>query len=288
MKEEKMQEKVTCLGLIRSYYPSLTPAEQKVADFILNNPREVIYMSVTELAERCGIGDGTIVRFAQDIGFSGYQELKLTLSRDLVSPFENVLEDVSPEDSLDDIIRKIANKNLKAITDTTRLIDIDSLNRTIDVMSKARRVEFYGVGASGFTALDAKYKFLRIGIVCDALTDPHLQAMSAATLTPKDVAVGISHSGATKDTIDSLRVAKNAGAKTICITNFARSPITEVTDIVLLTASPESPLASGAIRSKIAQLHILDLVFTGVAMRLGDQALRYTEKTAQAVLNKLY
>lgn len=283
-----MQEKVTCLGLIRSYYPSLTPAEQKVADFILNNPREVIYMSVTELAERCGIGDGTIVRFAQDIGFSGYQELKLTLSRDLVSPFENVLEDVSPEDSLDDIIRKIANKNLKAITDTTRLIDIDSLNRTIDVMSKARRVEFYGVGASGFTALDAKYKFLRIGIVCDALTDPHLQAMSAATLTPKDVAVGISHSGATKDTIDSLRVAKNAGAKTICITNFARSPITEVTDIVLLTASPESPLASGAIRSKIAQLHILDLVFTGVAMRLGDQALRYTEKTAQAVLNKLY
>jgi len=283
-----MQEKVTCLGLIRSYYPSFTPAEQRIADFILSNPREVIYMSVTELAERCGVGDGTVVRFAQDIGFSGYQELKLTLSRDLVGPFENVLEDVSPEDSLDDIVRKITNKNLKAITDTTRLIDIDSLKKAIEIISQSRKVEFYGVGASGFTALDAKYKFLRIGIVCDALTDPHLQAMSAATLTSKDVAVGISHSGATKDTIDSLKVAKNAGAKTICITNFIHSPITEVSDIVLLTASPESPLASGAIRSKIAQLHILDLIFTGVAMRLGDQALRYTEKTAQAVLNKLY
>lgn len=283
-----MQEKVTCLGLIRSYYPSFTPAEQKIADFILNNPKEVIYMSVTELAERCGVGDGTVVRFAQDIGFSGYQELKLTLSRDLVEPFENILEDVLPKDSLNDIVRKITNKNLKAIKDTTKLIDIDSLKKAIDIISKARRVEFYGVGASGFTALDAKYKFLRIGIVCDALTDPHLQAMSAATLTPKDVAVGISHSGATKDTIDSLRVAKNAGAKTICITNFARSPITEVTDIVLLTASPESPLASGAIRSKIAQLHVLDLIFTGVAMKLGDQTLKYTEKTAQAVLNKLY
>jgi len=283
-----MQEKVTCLGLIRSYYPSFTPAEQRIADFILSNPREVIYMSVTELAERCGVGDGTVVRFAQDIGFSGYQELKLTLSRDLVGPFENVLEDVSPEDSLDDIVRKITNKNLKAITDTTRLIDIDSLKKAIEMISQSRKVEFYGVGASGFTALDAKYKFLRIGIVCDALTDPHLQAMSAATLTSKDVAVGISHSGATKDTIDSLKVAKNAGAKTICITNFIHSPITEVSDVVLLTASPESPLASGAIRSKIAQLHILDLIFTGVAMRLGDQALRYTEKTAQAVLNKLY
>jgi Transcriptional regulators len=224
MKEEKMQEKVTCLGLIRSYYPSFTPAEQRIADFILSNPREVIYMSVTELAERCGVGDGTVVRFAQDIGFSGYQELKLTLSRDLVGPFENVLEDVSPEDSLDDIVRKITNKNLKAITDTTRLIDIDSLKKAIEIISQSRKVEFYGVGASGFTALDAKYKFLRIGIVCDALTDPHLQAMSAATLTSKDVAVGISHSGATKDTIDSLKVAKNAGAKTICITNFIHSP----------------------------------------------------------------
>lgn len=283
-----MQEISTCLGLIRSYYPSLTPAEQRIADFILSNPREVIYMSVTELAEKCGVGDGTVVRFAQDIGLSGYQELKLILSRDLNSPFEYVLEDVSPEDSLEDIVRKITNRNLKAIADTTQLIDMNSLNRAIEVISKARRVEFYGVGASGFTALEAKYKFLRIGVLCDALTDPHLQAMSASTLTPQDVAVGISHSGATKDTIESIKVAKNAGATTVCITNFARSPITEFTDIVLLTASPEAPLTSGTIRSIVSQLHILDLLFTGVAMRLGEHALKYTEKTAQAVLNKLY
>lgn len=283
-----MQESVTCLGLIRSHYPSLTPAEQRVADFILNNPGKVIYMSVTELAEKCDVGDGTVVRFAHDIGLSGYQELKLILSRDLSNSFEYVLEDVSPEDSLEDIVRKITNRNLRAIADTTQLISIDSLNRAIEAIYKARRVEFYGVGASGFTALEAKYKFLRIGILCDALTDPHLQAMSASTLNSRDVAIGVSHSGATKDTVDSIKVAKNAGATTICITNFARSPITEFTDIVLLTASPEAPLASGAIRSIVSQLHVLDLLFTGVAMRLGKQALRYTEMTAQAVLNKLY
>lgn len=283
-----MQESVTCLGLIRSHYPSLTPAEQRVADFILNNPEEVIYMSVTELAEKCDVGDGTVVRFAHDIGLSGYQELKLVLSRDLSNSFEYVLEDVSPEDSLEDIVRKITNRNLRAIADTTQLISIDSLNRAIEAIYKARRVEFYGVGASGFTALEAKYKFLRIGILCDALTDPHLQAMSASTLNSRDVAIGVSHSGATKDTVDSIKVAKNAGATTICITNFARSPITEFTDIVLLTASPEAPLASGAIRSIVSQLHVLDLLFTGVAMRLGEQALKYTEMTAQSVLNKLY
>jgi len=283
-----MQESVTCLGLIRSHYPSLTPAEQRVADFILNDPGKVIYMSVTELAEKCDVGDGTVVRFAHDIGLSGYQELKLILSRDLSNSFEYVLEDVSPEDSLEDIVRKITNRNLRAIADTTQLISIDSLNRAIEAIYKARRVEFYGVGASGFTALEAKYKFLRIGILCDALTDPHLQAMSASTLDSRDVAIGVSHSGATKDTVDSIKVAKNAGATTICITNFARSPITEFTDIVLLTASPEAPLASGAIRSIVSQLHVLDLLFTGVAMRLGEQALKYTEMTAQSVLNKLY
>lgn len=283
-----MQETLTCLGLIRSHYPSLTPAEQKIADFILSNPRDVIYMSVTELAEKCEVGDGTVVRFAHDIGLSGYQELKLILSRDLSSSFEYVLEDVLPEDPLEDIVRKITNRNLKAIADTTQLIDMNSLNRAIEAISKARKVEFYGVGASGFTALEAKYKFLRIGVLCDALTDPHLQAMSASTLTPKDVAVGISHSGATKDTIESIKVAKEAGAITICITNFARSPITKFTDIVLLTASPEAPLTSGAIRSIVAQLHVLDLLFTGVAMRLRGQAIKYTERTAQAVLNKLY
>jgi len=283
-----MQEKATCLGLIRSYYPSFTRTEKRIADFILNNSKDVIYMSVTELAEKCGVGEGTVVRFARDIGFSGYQELKLTLSRDLVNPFENVLEDASVRDSLESIVNKITTKNLKAISDTTRLIDINALKKAIRALSNARKVELYGVGASGFTALEAKYKFLRIGILCDALTDPHLQAMSAATLTSKDVAIGISYSGATKDTIDSLKIAKNAGAKTICITNFARSPITKVADIVLLTASPESPLASGAIRSIIAQLHILDLLFTGVAMKLGEKAINYTERTAQAVLDKLY
>lgn len=283
-----MQEKNTCLGLIRSYYPSFTLTERRIADFILNNPKDVIYMSVTELAEKCEVGEGTVVRFARNMGFSGYQELKLTLSRDLVNPFENVLEDVSIKDSLGTIINKVTARNLKAISNTTRLIDVNTLKKTIKAIINARKVEFYGVGASGFTALEAKYKFLRIGIVCDALTDPHLQAMSASTLTSKDVAIGISHSGATKDTVDSLRIAKNAGARTICITNFARSPITKVSDIVLLTASPESPLASGTLRSIIAQLHILDLIFTGVAMKLGEKAISYTEKTAQAVLDKLY
>ena len=125
-------------------------------------------------------------------------------------------------------------------------------------------------------------------LLAPGLVDPHLQAMSAATLGPQDVAVGISHSGSTKDVVDSVSRAKAAGATVICITHHARSPITRVADIKLLTASSESPLGSGAIRSKIAQLHVLDVLFTGVVMRMRERALEYTEKTAEAVLDKLY
>jgi len=283
-----MKNEISALNLLKSIYPSLSKKEKKVAEFILENTQKAIYLSITELSDLCKAGEATIIRLAQKLGYSGYQELKLALARDLVSPDLDLLEEVRPEDDLSTLIQKVRARNIKAINDTTNILDLESLSKAIDSIVNARKVEFYGVGASGFTALDAKYKFLRIGILCDAFTDPHLQAMSAACLTPKDVAVGISHSGATRDTIDSLKVAKNTGAKTICITNFMRSPITEVADIVLLTSSPETPLTSGAIRSKIAQLHIIDLLFTGVAMRIAKKAGDYTEKTAKAVLNKLY
>ena len=283
-----MKNEVSALNLLRSIYPSLSKKEKEIAKYIIENTSKVIYLSITELSDICKAGDATIIRLAQKLGYRGYQELKLALARSLVSPEIELLEDVKPEDDLITIIQKIRSRNVKAINDTTEIVDLENLSKAIDLIVNARKVEFYGVGASGITALDAKYKFLRIGILCDAFVDPHLQAMSAACLTEKDVAVGISHSGATKDTVDSLRVAKSSGAKTICITNFSRSPITEVADVVLLTSSPEAPLTSGAIRSKIAQLHVLDLLFTGVAMKIAKKAGEYTEKTAKAVLEKLY
>jgi DNA-binding MurR/RpiR family transcriptional regulator len=115
-----------------------------------------------------------------------------------------------------------------------------------------------------------------------------MQAMSAATLTAQDVAIGFSYSGSTKDVMHSLTLAKDAGATVICITNFAHSPITQLADAKLLTASRETPLGSGALRSSIAQLHILDILFTAVAMRLHQRVLEFGEKTAKAVVDKLY
>jgi len=277
-----------CEVRVRAAYPSLTSAQQKVADYALEHPEKVIYSSVSELAEDCGISVGTVVRFCQAVGFQGYQEFKLILSRDIVSRTEDIHEDVTPDDDLESLAAKVSYANAQAINDSLRALDPSELRQAVDAIINARKVELYGVGASGFAAGTAKYKFLRIGILCDAYTDSHLQAMSAATLTAQDVAIGFSYSGSTKDVIHSLSLAKEAGATVICITNFANSPITQLSDAKLLTASRETPLGSGALRSSIAQLHILDILFTAVAMRLHKKVLEFGEKTAKAVVDKLY
>lgn len=273
---------------IRSFLSSLAPAEKKVAEFVLKHPEKVIYLSVTQLAEECRVGESTVIRFCQTTGFRGYQELKLVLARDLVEPEEHLTDGITNQDSLAVVAKKVGYTNSKALEDTYRVLDLSELERAVTAILAARKLEFYGVGASGTTALDGKYRFMRLGICCDAITDAHVQMMSAATLGPEDVAIGISFSGSTKDVVGSLAKAKERGAAVICITAYARSPLAGVADIKLITASNETPLGSGSFRSKIAQLHVLDLLYTCAALRLGQKGRYYTELTAEAVLDKLY
>lgn len=276
------------LALIRSIYPSLSPSEQKVADYVLNHLQDVIYQSITELSDACEVGESTVIRFCRSIGFSGYHEFKLMASRDIPSEAQNGEGEVTSSDPLLAMVQRVSTANAEVIRATAELLSVDELRRAVDAIANARKVEFYGVGASGFTAEDAKYKFLRIGILCDAYRDPHLQAMAAANLGPEDVAVGISQMGSTKDVIHSLNVAKEHGARIICITSMAKSPITRVADIKLITATREAPLQSGDLRSKIAQVHILDLLFTGVMMARRERAMEVIKATAEAVADKLY
>ena len=290
MTSSQIQQRELRGGLvrIRSVYQTLAPAERKVADYIFDNYQQVIYLSVTQLAEGVGVGDSTVIRFCQNAGFRGYQELKLVLARDLVEPTKDLSEGITGDDSLEVIVKKVGFANKKALEDTFKMLDLDELERAIQALIKARKIEFYGVGPSGLTALDAKYRFMRLGLVCDASTDSHIQMMSAAVLDERDVAVGISFSGSTKDVVQVMGKAKERGATAICVTAYARSPLANEADIKLITASVETPLGSGSLRSKIAQLHILDLLYTGVAMGLGAKGRAFTELTAEAVVDKLY
>lgn len=277
-----------CILKIRSLYSSFSKTEKKIADYVFANDDKIIYMSVTEFAENCKVGETSIVRFCRKINLKGYQEFKLVLARESVNPQENLHEKIYENDSIEEIIKKVTSVNIEALQNTSKVLSALAVNKAINAILAADKVDIYGVGASAFTAGDAKYKFMRIGIKCEFFSDPHLQCMSAVDLTKKSVALGISFSGSTKDTVDSLSLAKKAGAFTIAITNYEKSPITKYADAVLLTSAEETPLRSGALTSKIAQLQVLDVLYTGVALKIGERAHEMLNKTAEAVLPKLY
>lgn len=289
MKMNRESQSSGGLARIRSAYPALTPTERRVADYCLEKPSEIIYLSVTQLGERCGVGEATIIRFSQAVGFSGYQDLKLNLALELATKKDSGVHGMlTAADSMDTLMEKVTAMNTSALEDTSRLVRPRLLNQAVDEILNAKRLFLIGVGTSGLTALDAQSKFLRIGIMSFAPNDSHHQIMATAHVTENDVCIGFSHSGSTKDTVDTMRLAKKNGAFTIAVTDIVKSPITEVSDLVLLTSSAEDPLQGGSLRSKIAQVHMLDLLYTGVALRLGKEGIELTKKTALSVVDKLY
>jgi DNA-binding MurR/RpiR family transcriptional regulator len=234
------------------------------------------------------VGESTIVRFCRAVGYSGYQEFKLRLAQDLVEPSEFIHENVSFHDSTEELAEKIFQANAKAVEDTRRSVDPAKVEAAAAAIARARKVEIYGVGYSYFTALDAKFKLLRLGLTADAYGDAHLQAMGASALSKRDVAVGISHTGSSRDVVDALTIAREAGAAIVAVTNFSPSPVTRAADFVLLTASAETPLAGEVLTSRIAQLCVIDLLSVAVAVRLGESCLKYIEKASEAIRKKRY
>lgn len=273
---------------LRNIYPSLTNSDKKMVDCVLEAPGEIIYLSITEMAERSGVSEATIVRFCRKVGLSGYQEFKLRLAQDQVVPEENLHQSFRGNEDMHTLIQRVSDENASAVSNTTRMLALEQLEKAVDALLSAGRIELMGVGASAYTAMDALYKFRRIGLNVSMTGDSHMQMMSAAMLQKGDVALGISFSGSTRDTVHAMSEAKRAGATTIALTNHRISPITQVSDIVLLTAARETPLRSGALTSKIAQLHALDLLYTCTAMRMKDQALSNIGKSAAAVVTELY
>lgn len=274
--------------MISSIYNSLTKAEQKVADAVLSNTETAVYSSVTDLAEMADVGETSVIRFCRKLGYRGYQEFKLAVAQDLVSPTENVHGRIEETDDIELISKKITSYNSKALVDTQTLLDESQLQKAMEAFIKGRKIYFFGVGSSGITANDAKYRFMRLGFDVDYASDSHIIAMNSALVTKEDVVVGISSSGSTKDLVDAIRMAKKNGAYVICLTNHARSPITQYADAILLAASRETPLQGGAFSSKLAQIHVLDILSTLVAMEQKEHTLSSIEKTAKSVLEKMY
>jgi DNA-binding MurR/RpiR family transcriptional regulator len=286
--QQIVSPKAGALIRIKTASEGLKPAERTIADFVLGCPGDVIHMSISQLAKRSQVGESTIMRFCRTIGFSGYQEFKLRLAQDLVESAAYIHEKISFNDRADELSSKIFQINLKAVEDTRASLDADQVDKAATALVNARKIEIYGIGYSYFTALDTKFKLLRMGLIADAFGDGHLQAMGAAGLTKRDAAIGISHSGASRDTVDALSLARDSGAQVIAITNFSPSRMTEMADLVLLTSANDTPLGGEVLTSRIAQLCVVDVLSAATAIKLGKSCLKSIQKTSEAVKNKRY
>lgn len=267
------------LGRIRIAHSAMAKGAKRIADFILERPEDVVGMSVTELSDAAEVSEGSIINFCRSIGLSGFQQLKLSLAQEIVQPVQFIHEDLLREDDLETVSRKVFHSGMQALRDTLSVLDTVALAAAVDAVRKAKRIEVYGIGSSAPIAEDAQYRMLRIGLDVRAVTDSHIQAISASRCDQEVATLTISHSGATHETVAATRLAREAGATTIVITNFARSPIRAYADIVLTTMARETRFRTEAITSRIAQLCVVDALIAALALADYDRATDVLKKT---------
>ncbi|WP_293460685.1 MurR/RpiR family transcriptional regulator [Phenylobacterium sp.] len=276
------------LARIRAVLETLAPGARRIADYVLERPHDVLKMSVTELSEETQASEGSVINFCQRLGLSGFQQLKLSLAQEIVRPVQFIHEDLEIGDDAAVVCRKIFHSGIQALQDTLSVLDHTALAKAVETLRTARRIEVYGIGSSAPIADDAHYRMLRIGLDAKAVTDSHIQAISASRTDPGVAVLTISHSGATHETVMSTKLAKAAGARTVVITNYARSPIQAHADVVLFTMARETRFRTEAMTSRIAQLCVLDALIAALALADHDRATETLRSTFDTLSSKRF
>lgn len=241
------------IATLRSLASDMTPALARVAETVLAHPETTLYQSITELADTSGTSEASVMRFCRDQGFSGFQDFKLNLAKELATD-QRSADSGTPADD----IQRLVETAVVALRETEQLVvraDVESAARHL---LSATFVECFGVAASAITAQYLAYKMSRIGRACRASSDAHLAVMAAGTSKPGSTHVVISSSGSTIDSVRVAEVARRNGAFVIGVSNRAKSPLAAACDVAIIASWPETPLTGGAFQSKISQLLIVD------------------------------
>lgn len=274
------------IAMANSLKSNLTKLEKKLCEYLLNDPDAIIHYSITELSKATGVSNSTIVRFSRKFGFEGFQDFKLALAQEIYQSDNNVLAgEIEKNDSIETIAKKFYSINIAALEQTMFLMDYEEIYKSAKMIAKAKKVNFIGIGYSSIIASDAKYKFMRIGINCDAYTDSHTMIMMSSIMDKDEILFAISHSGNTNEIVNSLKIAKKIGIKTICISHSANSKIMDYADSRLTYASTETKFQTGSVSTKIAQIFVIDLIYTELVRNSINNAADKKIKTTKALEN---
>lgn len=274
---------VTIQGLM----PSLTAAERAIAEVVLQlRSQSAGVVKLAHVAGAAGVSEAAVVKFAQRLGLKGFREMReiLLSYRSMVGA--ELHEELALSDDPETIVRKVFRTATQAITDTLAIFDYAAFERAAQALARANQRLIVGVGGSAAIASDFEHKLLRIGIPSRAHDDTHLMAMTASLLAKGDVALGISHSGATVAILEALEIARGQGATILAVTNTPESELAAMADVALLSASQGSPITGENAASRIAQLNILDALFVRIAQVHADEAQANLEATMRSVTRK--
>lgn len=281
-----MKQQQFALAAIRGSYRHFSEKEKKIADYVLNDPKNIIHLTINQIADELGLAESTVFRFCQRIGFKGFQAFKISLAAEVVAPLKDIHEKIEEGDSINAVTEKVFRSNIKTLEDTLQIVDDEAMEQAIQKLMNARKIDFYGNGGSAMVAMDGYHKFIRLGLHVSMNLDSHMQLMAASQLQSDDVAIVISHSGSTTDVLDVLRVLKEKGVTIISVTNFAKSPLSKEADIALYTVSEETDFRSEALSSRIAQLSLIDALYTNLMILRGDDGKKALQDMREAMSHR--
>ncbi len=273
---------------IKANYNTFTRAEKHIADYVLSSAKNVLYMSITELAIACDVGDTSVFRFCRHLGKDGYQDFKVDLAQSVTETAQApVIQGciVTPMDTVDVMIQKVLNNNVASLHETYQLIDPAALMEATQWLIEAQHICFFGVGASSASAMEAKNRFLRVCPKAECTLDARMQYMRASLMGREDVAILFSYSGATPETLKIARIAKDVGAKTICISRFARSPLAELCDLLFLCGGNEGPMQSGSLSVKTSQQFLMEVLYLAFCHENYEESCHNRKVTADILRN---
>jgi DNA-binding MurR/RpiR family transcriptional regulator len=272
------------LVMLKEMSDKLPPSEKKIATYILTNPRVAISCTTSELAQHSETSSAAVIRLCKSLGLKGFQELKLKVVGDLQKTVEVGYRDIQPNETCDSVLEKMTNNSIQSLKETAEMLHLSELSKAVETLKGSGTIHFFGVGASAIIAQDAQQKFLRINKKATAFSDLHMVAMLVGNVQPNDVVVGISFSGETVEVAQILELANQKGATTISLTKYGASKVSDQANIKLFTsASKEATFRSGATSSRIAQLHVLDILFMCVASTQYDASIKHLDESRDAI-----
>lgn len=281
-------EGISCKQKIRGKMNHLTNTETKIAKYVLDHYDSVLTSNITELAEKAGVSDASVVRFCKSLGYKGYQDFKINAARDILPKEKHLNPSLEPSDDMGTICKKIFSTEVAVLDRTLAGLDLEAVEQAAHMIRNAQKMVVFGTGGSLLVGKDAQHKFLKIGIEVYVYEDVDMQLMASSLIKQGEVALCISHSGYNSHVVNCMKNAAENGAGRIALVSQGKTPVSKNADVVLYTASEETIFKSESVSTRIAQLAIMDSLVAIAAFQDYEDSYQAIQQTRKATSQNKY